>query len=455
MDGRFHRFLALLDMGGDVLQHHYGIVHHHTDSYGKCRHRNDIQGVTRSEEVNKGCQQGDRDGKYDNDRGLPASEEKEDHKRNDQEGDDDRLYQSVDGIDDLGRRVVDYADLDIGRESLLNLPELLLHITDDIHRIGSRLLLDGNTGSAHSVGIGFLLPFFTAIPQTGHIPEIYGIAVRCADYNVKQLARIREFLLHPQGVRLGPYVDIARRNVLVLCRYNLSYSTDSQSIGLKPGRVAVNLDLTGRSADHRHCTHSVYTGKRGGKFIVEDFLKPAHTLLCRSREQHNGHIVGAELENHRERSPVRKVGVDHIQLVADIVRGLLYVCSVLECKHQQGDILLGLRGELLEVLYAIERVLKDFCEVILYIPGVGSRVRGHNHNGICIKIRELRYRHLAQGENSQDGESDKYKSGRYRMFDAGAVNAHCATSTLSPTLREAWPLTTTLSPSLRPERISY
>ena len=455
MYGRFHWLFALLDVGGHVLKHHNGIVHNHADCYRKGGHRYDIQCVACSKEVNQRSQQGDRNREHDDNCGLPASEKEEHHQGNHQEGDDNRLDQSVDSVDNLGRRVVDDADLDVGRKSLLNLLELLLHIPDDIYRVCTRLLLNHDSGRAHSVRVGLLLPLLASVAQGGDIPEVNGIAVCRTHYHVKQLARVGKLFLHPEGVGLGTDVDVTRRDIFVLSRDYLGYTANAQPIRLEPCRVAVNLDFAGRSTCHRHGTHSGNSGKRGGEFIVEYLVKSGHTLAGRGGEEHNRHIVSAELENHRERSPVRKVGVDHIQLVADIVRGLLYVCSVLECKHQQGDILLGLRGELLEVLYAIERVLKDFCEVILYIPGVGSRVRGHNHNGICIKFRELRYRHLAQGENSQDGESDKYKSGRYRMFDAGAVNAHCATSTLSPTLREAWPLTTTLSPSLRPERISY
>ena len=207
--GGFLGFLSTLDVGSHILQYHNGIVHHHTHGNGQGAHGDDIQGVTRKEQVHQGCQQGDGDGQHHDEGPPPPAQEQEHHQHHHQEGDEDGLEQGADGIEDVGRRVYHRIDLDVAGKVGLDLLERLLHILDHIHRIVSRLLLDDNLGAAGTVGVGLLGFFLHAVLYAGHVPQIDGSAAPVAHNNVHELLGIGEFLLDAQRVGVGADIDAA------------------------------------------------------------------------------------------------------------------------------------------------------------------------------------------------------------------------------------------------------
>ena len=60
-------------MGGDILQHHNGIIHHHTDSDRERREGDDVDGRSRGKEVDKGAYQRDGNRHTDDPSALAAS----------------------------------------------------------------------------------------------------------------------------------------------------------------------------------------------------------------------------------------------------------------------------------------------------------------------------------------------------------------------------------------------
>ena len=450
------RFLAAGKVRGNVLEHHYGVVHHHSDRDRQGRHRYDVQRVAGREQVEQRSQQGDRDGEDDDERRLEVAEEEEHDQHDHEEGDDDGLQKGVDGVDDLGGAVDDSGYLDVGRKVLLDVLELLLDPLDDVHGIGSGLLLDHDAGGTAAVGVGLLLPFLGAVLDRGHVAQIHRAAARCTHHDVEEFGRIGELLLDAEGIGVGAYVYVSGRQVPVLGSDDLGYAADAEAVSLELVGVAIDLDLTRRGAAHGHRTHSGHAGQRGGHLVVEYLVQSGETGVGSSGKHHDGHVRRAELEDDRHGSPVRQDGIHHVQFVAHVVGGFLDVRSVLEGEGEDGHVLLGLAVEFLEVLHAVQRVLKDLGEVGLDVPGVGALVRGHHHDGVRVELRELGYAGVDQREQAENGERDEHQRSGDRMVDCASVDAHySATSTLSPSLREVWPLTTTSSPSPSPEVISY
>ena len=170
VNGSFLRFLSSFQVSGYVLEHHYGIIHHHTYRYGKRGHRYDVQSVARGKEIDQRTQQGDWDTEDYYEGHSPSAQEEEDHQHYHQEGDKDSILQRVDGIDDIGRRVIDYLYLYVGRKAWLYLLKLFLNVADYVHRVRTILLLNNDTGTTLSVRIGLLLPLLLPIYDGGHIP---------------------------------------------------------------------------------------------------------------------------------------------------------------------------------------------------------------------------------------------------------------------------------------------
>ena len=101
VDGCLRWLLSTLQMSRDVLQHHNGIVHHHTNRDGQGRHRNDVQCVARGVKVDQRTQKGDRDGKHDDERRPPAAKEYVNHEHDHKKGYEYRLFQRVKGVQNV------------------------------------------------------------------------------------------------------------------------------------------------------------------------------------------------------------------------------------------------------------------------------------------------------------------------------------------------------------------
>ena len=216
MHGGLLWFLALFYVGCYVLQHHYGVIDHHTYGNGKRGHRYDVQGVACSKQIDDGSEQGYWDGEYDDEGCSPAPQEGEHHEHNDQEGDYDGLLQGVEGVQDVAGVVQHGCDLHVGRQSLLYLLHLLLDLLDHIHGVGSGLLLDYDAGSLHTIAVLLLVALLHTVVEGGDILQIDRTAIGIADHDVQNLLRSLELLFDADGVSVGSYVDIAARHIPVL-----------------------------------------------------------------------------------------------------------------------------------------------------------------------------------------------------------------------------------------------
>ena len=405
VDGCFLRFLTPFEVRRHILQDHDGIVHDHTDCNGQCGHRDDVQGVARRKEVHQGSQQGDRDRQDDDQGRFPTAEEDIDHHHNQDEGNHNGPLQGIDGIDDVGRRVHNRRELDVGRQVLLDADHRGLDILDDLDGVVTGLLLDDDLGTADTVGERFLGLLLEAVLDAGDIPKIDGTAAgRIADDQVEQFVRIREFLLDAEGVGLGADIDATARHVAVLGRNHAGQGADGQPVSLQLGRVAIDLDLTLRGTGHGNGTDAADTGERSRHLVVQDLVQGGNALVRRRGHNHNRHIVGAELEDHRGRGAVRQGSRYHVELVAHVVGRRFNVDAVFEFEGEDRDVLPGLGGQVLEVTDAVQGVFQGLRQVVLHILGTRARVGCHDHQDIGFNVREEVDRQLHQGEDTQDGE---------------------------------------------------
>ena len=199
VNGGLGRFLASLQVRGNVLQHHNGVVHHHTDRNGQGRHRYDVQCVACRVKVDQRPEQCNRDGQHDDERRPPAAKEYVDHEHDHQKGDDDRLLQGVKGVQDVRGAVHHSRYLDIRRKGRLDGLEFLLDTSDDVDGVGSGLLLDGDHRGSLTVGERLLGLLLKSVDDGGDIPQVNRLAVPRADHYVQQFGRILELFLDTKG----------------------------------------------------------------------------------------------------------------------------------------------------------------------------------------------------------------------------------------------------------------
>ena len=183
-------------MRGDVLQHHNRVIDHQTDGDGYRRQRNDIQRITRSQQVYKGRYQGDWHHKGDDDGGAPSSQEEEHHNDHQQQDDEDGFLQTVDSVGDVVGVIDQHVQFHVGRQGTLNVWQFLQHFLTDLHRVGTSLLLDDDHGATFTVGVGLLHTFLQGVAHHSHVPQIDVFVGVAANHHVFHLIRAVELAIH-------------------------------------------------------------------------------------------------------------------------------------------------------------------------------------------------------------------------------------------------------------------
>ena len=249
VDGRLVRRGAAVDMLGNVLQHHDGVVHHHTDGHRQGGQRNDVERTVGEHQVDEGHNQGNRDGDADDQRSAPLAQEEEHDQHHEEEGVQDGFFQGTDGVLDLFRRVVNHLDLNVGRERLLDAGEFLAHVFTDLHGVGARLL-------GHHQADGFLAVHFlverevldgiahgSQVTHEDFLPQRRG-----GDHDVGDVGALLVLAAHLHLILLAVHLDRTARQVQVVHAHGVGHLFERQVVGVELGLVDVDIDIAVRGA---------------------------------------------------------------------------------------------------------------------------------------------------------------------------------------------------------------
>ena len=127
-----------------------------------------------------------------------------------------------------------------------------------------------------------------------------------------------------------------------------------------------------RGTGDRDRTHAGYPCQRSRDLVVQYLFQGRQAFLgCRGQD-HDRQVVRTELENDRNRSPVRKFRIDQVQLVPHIICRDIDVYSPLEFEHDKTDVLLGLRCDVLQIADSIKCIFQHLGKIGLYIFRAGA-----------------------------------------------------------------------------------
>ncbi len=419
--GGLLRIGAALDVRRHVLEHHDGVVHHHTDGYRQGRERHDVQRVARGVEI---YERGDERYRYcdgDDERGAPASEEGEHHYNHEEQGVHHRLDQRVDGVADVVRRVGDYAELDVGGQTLLERGQHLQDFVGNFHGVGAALLLYHYHGALLAVVECLLGALLKGVFDACHVAQIDGAVARCAHDDVGHLVGRGELALHAQRVGVRADVERAAGDVAVLGADDGAYLLDGEVVCFKAHGVDVDVYLALGGAGYRHRAHAADTRQRIGHGVVENLIEARHTLGGAYRQDDDGNHVGGELEDDRVLRFVGEHGRYHVELVSDVVGEHVDVLAVLEFKGDDRYVLARLRRDVLQVADGVEDVLERTGHVLLDVLCAGARVGGHDHDGVGLDIGVEVDRQALEREKTEYHHGHEAQRGHDRALDGATV----------------------------------
>ena len=260
-------------MGRYVFKYHNRIIHHHTDSDRKRRKRDDINRISTNSQVNERGNQRKRNGDTDNQCCTPTSQEKEHDDDNEEQGINNGFRQTVDGVQNVVGSIDNDTDLHVTRQVLLKPRQCVGYFLGDFYRIGSRLFLNNNHRTLHTIVIGFLCTFFHSIDDSGYITQKDICPIMCTYHYVCQLSGIIELTFYTQRVCFTTDIEVTTGNVLILGADNGTDCFDSQVIGFQFIGVAIDLNLTLRRTTDRHGSDSRNTCQRVYHTVVQYLIK--------------------------------------------------------------------------------------------------------------------------------------------------------------------------------------
>ncbi|MNM51485.1 hypothetical protein D3C81_625460 [compost metagenome] len=168
-EGRLHRRLAVLDVPGDVFQHHDGIVHHQPGGKDQRHQRQVVERETAHVHDCERTHQRYRHRQAGDQRGAQAAEEQVDHQDHQHHGDQQGVLGFLEGCLDHWRTVHGHVQLHAGRQQRLQGRQLRLDLVDRFDDVGAGLAVDHQQHRCLVVEEAAVVTVFNAVGDSRHV----------------------------------------------------------------------------------------------------------------------------------------------------------------------------------------------------------------------------------------------------------------------------------------------
>ena len=418
VDRRLMRILTTLHVTGDILQDDNRVIHHHTDRDGERTEGDDIQTRIRHTEVDKRHDEGNRNRDTDNDGSTPFTEEEEHDEHDEEEGVKHRLFEGVDGVLDILRGVVDLLYLHVRRQLFLYLRQCCTHVAADLHGVSTCLLGDDQTHRLTAIGLLVQGEVLDGILDRRYIADEDLLTLRRHSYHeVLDLGGLDVLRTHLHLVLLLRHLDRTRREVEVVRRNDLPHLLQGYAVGIEFLLVDIDIDIAFRRTREGDISDTVNMVQLRHHLVVEDLVQTRIRLIRRDGVLADRHRTRGEFEDHRLGAVVRQVVRRHIDERTHVVHRLFHVTTPLQLQRHHGDIILGLRSDVFEVIDGGQGVLHDLRHVGLHLARRCARIGSHDRDIRRVHLRELVSRQLQETKYTDDDDRHKDEGGGHRFLD--------------------------------------
>ena len=383
-DHREHHFPAAVDgrrrgvgiqvfpVSEDVLQHHDGVVHHHTDQQQQGQHGDGIEGVAEKVHHRHRSQQRHRYGRGDDEGGTHRAQEQPHHERSEQCALDQMLLQGVHDLLDEQSVVAHDAEGHPGRQLGNDFPvEAALYLVDDGDGISVGHLHHANTDGGLAVEAGELTEIRQAVLDPAEIPEPDRRAVAVGHDHFFQLIQPMKFQveLH-QVLGLSAREEAAGELQVLLVEGVRDVLGGDAERGHFP-RHQVYPDGAVATAAKAHFAHAVDGLQTFLDHVERVLVELLLGAVALQGEPHDGIGVGLELGDHRGIGVIRQAPQHLVYLGLDLVEA-----DVDALVQAEGDVhhrRSGGRGglDMLDAGDAVDRGLDQVGDGRVHDVGIG------------------------------------------------------------------------------------
>ena len=398
-----------------------GFVHEDADRQGEAAQGHEVDGLAAEPEAEQGDEQGERDVDDDYKRAAGVAQEEEDHEAGQGGAEHGFEEEVMDGPLDDRALVHLVADLDVGRDGVLEGAEVAFDDLRHGQRRGVGALGDGDVDGATSVHEGV----------AGHGVRAVHDLRDVADEHGRILARTHEDVLE--------VLDVLHRGVdgheeVLVAEDEITGGQDGVGSGerggdflrrdagaAEPVGVEVDEDGTGAAAEGRGSGDAGQGGEERADGVQRGVLQLRDgTGLAREHELADRHAAGVEPHDERRHGTGRHHGARTVHVTDGLAHGLRHVRPRVELElHHRGaldvlrfDVLNA--GDVQEVVFVIEG------EEAFHLRGVHAAERLGDVDRRDVQGREDVLGHAVQAEDGrQDQRDDRDDQGDRPAKDHG------------------------------------
>ena len=385
----------LLPVSEDVLQHHDGVVHQHSDPEGQSAQGHHVEAHIGQVAQRERSHDGNRDREPDGHRVTRVPEEQKQHQKGQNATEQKRLHHVRDRIRDERSLARGHLDPDLWK-LLPQLCENIAHLVRHPDGIGPGLLVDEKSDRRLAVEASHRFPVRLALEDPGHVAEANDPSPRgTRHHHVLQLLDALEFTQRPEAVPKATAANASPWRTVVGPVEGIGDLGDRDIVHRQPTRIDLDLDLAdGSAGDRRHgdpvqlleatLEHGIGQVPQLGQVRAGD------------RERYNRIVGWIRRENHGALGALREASDQVIQALPDVEHRELHVRAPVKLQAHQGLPFARSRIDGANSRNAADHGFHGLGDEPLDLRRTGVRVRRPD--------RERGKRHVGQEVDRQPGE---------------------------------------------------
>ncbi|MGY4459699.1 hypothetical protein ACVWYI_003659 [Bradyrhizobium sp. LB13.1] len=422
LEGGRHRRFAFLDVAGDVLEHHDGVVDDEADRDGERHQRQIVERIADHPHQGARAQQRQRNRDGGNDGRPETAQENEDDHDHQRNGQQQRELDVLDGGADGRGAVADELDLDRGRYRGHEARQGGLDPVDGLDHVGARLLEYHQEHAALAIGPGRLLGVFSAADRLADVADSQGTAIAIGDDDVVPVLGLGQLVVGVDRVGALRAVDIAFGAVDRGDRDLAAHVLHRQALGDEFRRIDLDADGRFLLAADEHLRDARELADLLGELGIDRVADAGQRQCLGGRRQQQDRRVGrVDLAVGRRRGQIlRQLAARGIDGALHVIGGAVDAAVEVELDRDRRGAQIARRGHLGDA--------RDLGE--LPFERLGHR-RGHGLRAAARQIggdldgREV---HLRQWRDRQQGigdETDEENAGHQQRGADGITDERC------------------------------
>ncbi len=421
---------AVLDMAGDVLQHHDGVVDHEAGRHRQRHQRQIVERIAQEVHCPERPDQRQRHGDGRNDRGAPVPQEQVDDEHHQQDRQDHRALHVAQRILDRAGAVDGDGELDGGRQRGLQLRQHRLHLGDGLDDIGTRRAEQDHQDGGLAVRHAEIAHVLDAVAHHRDVAQPHRRVVAIGHDQRLVLGRRLRGVVDIDLEALGALLHRALGRIGVGRRQRGAHVFEPDAVFEQGPRVELDAHRGQRAAGELYLADAVH----GGELLLQDVRRRVVDLPRRQR------VRGQRQDQHRRRGRVelavgrvgfergRKIGARGIDRRLHVARGTIDVAVEAELQRDARRTDRTGRGHLVDI--------GDHAQMALQGRRHAGRDRlwaGAGHRGLYedrgdIDVGQRRDGQQEKSHPARQRQSHRQQRRRDRAADedVGEAHAGCA-----------------------------